>query len=378
MGQTTVVSRLAFALAAIFLIGLATLTAGSNDLLYFESFLAALERDGLESLYRNGAPLLRAHPDYRAEMIHPPAVIAFLKSVAWISVTTGIAFHVVFRLVTSAAHLAAAVVVSKLFGQAGAVWVVLAPASLFIGGFHGNTDTIAAMFVLLAILAAKDPRSPVWTGIWIGAACSVKIWPLLLGCAFLLDAPDWKHRARILVSAAATALLLAAPYLYQEPRAILSAVFGYRSAPGIWGLTILLPEYSAWGTKLVITWSVLGALWARYQGFSLYGSAALILTGFFAFAPGFGVQYLAWLTPFCLEFPPVTRAAVLVMTGLFSGALYTQWSGGIPWDSADSLARGLTYGLPMIVLSFSTWAVLVAALWERLLGSPQRTFTRAR
>src|SRR5205823_8209088 len=53
----------------------------------------------------------------------------------------------------------------------------LSPVSIMVSGFHGNTDPVMALFLVLAAFAAVRNR-PIWCGIFLALSCQIKIIPV--------------------------------------------------------------------------------------------------------------------------------------------------------------------------------------------------------
>ncbi len=62
----------------------------------------------------------------------------------------------------------------------------------------------------------------------------------------------------------------------------------------------------------------------------------LVLTA----APGFGVQYLAWLSPWPAAIGLWPMVLYHASASVFLAIVYTLWSGRIPWDYANAYIRG--------------------------------------
>jgi hypothetical protein len=359
---------------------LASFTYGSNDVLFFESFLAYLNINGSEQLYRHGAPLIAFHPEITAQMVHPPAVIHLLRIVDSISSASGISFHVVFRLFTSLGHLATALTLMRMVPIRDSIWYAICPASIFIAGFHGNTDPIVVAFLSLAILSADKKGSPLTTGAFFAVACSTKVWPLMLAPAIVFYLPRWRQRAQFCMAFVAVVLALASPFIFQHPQALLSSVFGWRGYPGLWGLSLFFADYPAFGMHVVIVVVLTATYLLLRTGAALYTTIAVLMTIFFVIIPGFGVQYLAWLMPFIYIFPRPMWIPLWVSSSLFLGVIYTDWCGGLPWNFADSIRTGFSYSKLAIFTSMLTWVLLTTAttrhVWQLLrLRNAQATST---
>ena len=156
-------------------------TAGAPDITVWKDFLLHVKECGV-CVYETGGLMVHARGTRLNPFNHPPFIIHFLRFVDLLSTVTGIRFETAFRLITSIVDLASAVVVYKLlrrdefFRPASFLLYLLAPATIIISGYHGNTDTVMIFFVLLAALLIERP---IPAGIAFGMALNIKIVPII-------------------------------------------------------------------------------------------------------------------------------------------------------------------------------------------------------
>jgi hypothetical protein len=178
---------------------------------------------------------------------------------------------------------------------------------------------------------------------------------------------SWRARLRFCISAAGVAAALTFPYLFGDSKAILSNLLGYHGSAGMWGLS-QRPWYARVGVP--VTFSAIAGLvvYLRVRHASLIymiGSSILL---FLVLTPGFSVQYLAWILPFCFLFGSQVGGAVYATSSVFLAIVYTYWSGGVPWYFADSLIPHAGSGLVgySAALCWMTLAIsIVSAIWLR-------------
>jgi hypothetical protein len=93
---------------------------------------------------------------------------------------------------------------------------------------------------------------------------------------------------------------------------------------------------------------------------------------------GFGIQYLYWLTPWVVALG--TRAAIplYLTSGTFMFAVYTYWSGGIPWRFADSQHKlwAHWFHVPHL-MAWGSIGVLLMWFWWSFLSPARRTTSAA-
>lgn len=167
--------------AAISKIGIALLTLGTNDIIAFYQFGKALETHGLTWTY-----------EHSALFNHPPLVGYFLQGLAWVDHQpffreNGLTFPFLLRFPGIVADFVVVLLVLFVVREHPHLrpprWALIlfaaSPVSIMIAGFHGNTDPILVLFLLLAAILAGRSQ-PVWCGLVLAISCQVKIIPLLL------------------------------------------------------------------------------------------------------------------------------------------------------------------------------------------------------
>ena len=126
---------------------------------------------------------------------------------------------------------------------------------------------------------------------------------------------------------------------------------------------VILAAFERWGTVIlglvilaISAWMNRGARkpWP-------YRQAGTIALAFLALAPGFGVQYLAWLVPFVAGIGPGASVLFHAASGAFLFRVYTFWCGGFPWDHADSNRAG-DWGGGNVPYELACWLSVVLAL----------------
>ncbi len=355
-----------FLLAAIIAVAigafLATTTYGTNDILFFKSYAVKAQRVGVAPLYRDGANLVEFHTDWVEQMAHPPGAIHLWEATEWVEERTGVPFRVWFRLLTTLAHVLTAVALYRMLGGQLATYFVLCPAAILLAGFHGNSDPLVVALLIWAVYCAEKRYPVFWTVLLFAAACSIKVWPLFLVPAFVLCLSDWRRRIVFLASVPAAWFVLGAPYTFQFPMLILKTVFGYRSAGHWWGFAATVPGYDLFGTAL--TFAGVGAIsvYLHRKGVRLYGVVGGAIAVFVVFTPGFGVNYLAWILPFCLLLPWRLIVGIFVSSSALLLVAYTHWSGGFPWYFADLLRPGAALSWAVIYTSTVCWITLLIAV----------------
>ena len=177
------------AIAVLVKVIIALNTFGTNDAVSFYQFALSLHLHGLEQTYGNDIAF--NHPSLVAHFLELIYKLAKLPSFE----KNGITFPFLLRLPGIVADfvVVCALLASKKREPIGIpTWALcllaVSPVSLMVSGFHGNTDSIMVMFLVLA--ACQCVRNqPISCGIFLALSCQIKIVPLLCLPVFLfLDA----------------------------------------------------------------------------------------------------------------------------------------------------------------------------------------------
>jgi F5/8 type C domain/Glycosyltransferase family 87 len=334
---------------------------------------------------------------------HPPWMLHMLPAIAAFAERSGLSFAFCFRLLPIFADVGSVWLVWRLTQRrmpalaspAAVVLMAIAPTSVLISGYHGNTDPLMIFFVLLAVYLRET--SAAWAaGIAFGMAMNIKVVPLIFAPAMLLYRYELRRAAVFAAAAAATVIAASMPFLAQDPWLIARRVFGYASPGDAWGIPLLLhtnEEALRFPALYAETWSALPGMldlyalavtaakaYAAWGKFVIMAVIALIAHGvnrlrnppplfiqcgvsaaaFLFCSPGFGLQYLAWLVPWAVAAGALPAALFYAVSGAFLYVMYAhnlQWTGmAMAW----SLATWLTVGTVLLMLSRRIAAALAA------------------
>lgn len=341
-------------------LAIAYTTYGSTDVVYWDMFLEGYRRFGGLALYRRE---LLFPGRFNEVFNHPPFMIFVLRVIGEAQAITRLPFPFLLRVPPIVADVGSVALVAGILARVRGttsvppvlVAMALAPASLFISGFHGNTDAVMIFFVVLAVylLTPENGATPVHR-YWLGAAAfgmslNIKVVPLLLVPVFFFYLESNSRRLRFFAVAGAVFLVGSLPYVVQDPVALATRILGYGGQYGHWGISRLLgrlPEtwgplavlYARWGKYLVL--ATIGLVsWAlnrRPERPALFLQCGAIMYLFLFLTPGFGVQYLAWLVPWVAGLNLGLALLYYATSGLFLFLVYNYWSGELPWYFADS------------------------------------------
>ena len=367
--------RLALAIGALGIVASLVLlfcSTGSNDIRAWEKFATAIQASGLSQLYESNRLFN-----------HPP----LMGILAWfsleISALIGLPFAVVFKIFPVLANIAAAVLLwamwkERVDARTGAWAFALfnwSLCSILVAAFHGNTDCTCAFLCLLS-LHYLERGKPGLAGFAIAGAINIKIVPLLLICPMLASLRSWSQ-VRSFCLAAATGIL---PFLLAFAgggSAFVRNVFEYGSNLEPWGIRVLiyqvtaLPDmtretsqamftaFDSFGkTAIILSILLLSAYgyWRRLDPARLMACAFAL---FLLLAPGFGVQYLAYLAPLMFAVTLGWGIAYATLSGVFIGFVYARFQiDAFPLESLHHSA------IPMqsAFLGFAAWWTILGFL----------------
>ena len=385
---------LAALVACVLKLAIAYNTFGTNDVVTFYSFARSLSDHGLEWTYKRGIVWLPVAPLFN----HPPMTAYFLRFIDHLARqdfcnALGVTFPFLLRLPGILADLVVVWVLCRISNSDprfrlptwALILFALSPVSLMVSGFHGNTDPVMVMFLVLA--AYMCLKSQPWLcGLFLALSCQIKIIPILFFPIFFLF---WWHRRAIM--SFLFPLLVASVALWWEPLTKFPLLFAknvlsYGSYWGIWGITYWLrltgyPGFNwvsfmdfPWPQTVVVTVlkvliiaSILLIAWRRraLDGRGPINSIAYAWVIFFVFAPGVCAQYMVWLAPFILVLSPSFYAWLTVTSSLFLFFFYNTIGHGLPWYIAISTSKLNIVWTPWTVWP---WAALIIGgifLWRK-------------
>lgn len=343
-------------------------TIGSNDVPTWASHGHHVGTLGLVETYRT------------VQLYNHPPLLGWYAMAAWDLANHDMAWFA--RLIKLPALLGEALALVALWRLGGlrlAGWYALMPAPILVAAYHGNTDCLYAAFALLAAIAWDKSR---WAlaGVAMAAALNVKLIPLLLVPLFVIGAPSrralWQFSLGLSVG-----LLPYLPPVLQAGDAMYRNMIAYNSSGDEWGFMAFLNEaerspaiqaisvplrelFLKFGRYLILGGSVLLAIACRRRlRMTMREQVAVVAGLFLFFAPGFGVQYVAFIAPLLLAVHVGAGVFWGIASGLFIGALYATYLVRDPlWYSAFYAPfPGITPELGVI-----PWAGLGCWLWWHL------------
>jgi uncharacterized membrane protein len=380
--------------AAVLKIAIALNTFGTNDVAAFYMFARSLADHGLEWTYRNGVVWFSGFPVFN----HPPLVAYYLELIGYLSHqeicrSYGLTFPFLLRLPGIVADFIVVLVLVRLSETSLRLriptWALalfaVSPVSVMVSGFHGNTDPVMVMFLVLAAYMCLRER-PVLCGIFFALSCQIKVIPLLLLPILFFFWLTRRAVLRFTIPFLFLCVTMWAQPLLKFPSLLLKNVLGYGSYWGTWGITYWLrltqwPQFNGAGAfnlpwapaaivfslKVGIIAAVLMIAWRRryLPGSAVIDSIAYAWIIFFIFAPGIAVQYMVWLAPFVLILSPTLYAWLVASSSIFLFFFYNTIAGGLPWHIAISRNNLNLVWTPWSLWPWMTLIFGMILLWKK-------------
>ncbi len=324
-------------------------THGTNDVRHWQAFAALVHRDGPINIYAT-----HLAPPYN----HPPLIGWMLVAINAVVAHVGLSVRFLVRVPASCADVVTAYLVFEFVRRSRSVRAAtaaglifaLSPVMFIISGFHGNTDPVFVMLILLSayLLAVKD--RPALAGASAALACSVKLVPIVaLPALVAAIAYDRRKLVRAAIGYLVVFIPLWLPAVARQWPGLKRNVIEYTGWDGKnphWGIVDAahhadlphLVNYLAGSGRFLIllTSAAVPAVlvWRRRE--SLAAGVGLSLALFLLLTPTFATQYLAWAAAGVLLLDVVAGAAYNIAAGALLFLIYNRWSNGLPWDRANA------------------------------------------
>jgi arylsulfatase A-like enzyme len=333
---------------------------GTYDVGIWEGHARGVAERGLIDTYEHGN-----------RFNHPPPIGLLIGFLHGLAARLGVDFAVLLRAPFALLDAGTALLLLRILRGHPARWALSAlywlhPLAILYSGYHGNTDSAVAFFLLGATVAAtgtRGNRGAVAAGVCLGLGAWVKL-PVVLGAPALFFAlPGRGQRLRLAAAASVVALVGFAPALAEDAGRVVQSVFLYggqnlQSTAGVkvWGLQNLWPEpasmpYAVRGgyaaflaglarwNALIATLPLLVLAWLRRGERSpaaVGATIGLCYATFYALTNAWAFQYFAWSLPCWLLLGRRSAWALSVAATLYIWALY-MWLTGHPlllgeWD----------------------------------------------
>lgn len=367
------------ALAFVAKIYCAATTFGTNDTGLFEMYGHAVAEAGLEQTYAASE-----------HFNHTPLLASLLAALYTLAHDTGIRFPLLLRLPGIIADLVTCLMLWRLVhrylpGRVSTGWCclfALSPVAFMVSGYHGNFDSVMAMFLFLSAYYCVRERVEM-SALFFALGVHVKVAAIILSPVFFFF---WLARGRGLRFFLITCGLVLAVWglpLIQYPTLFLHNVLGYSSYWGTWGITYWLrttgyPPFhmvSFYGLaqiqkqimfvlKVGVELAIIALAWRRATAprADIFATLCAAWCIFFVFAPGVLLHYLAWPSCFFLLYSRRLYLLLLVTGSAFEFLCYTVINGRIPWDVGLFRVEVLETWLPWSNVAWIGFVIALAAM----------------
>ena len=212
-------------------LGVAATTFGTNDIRHWPDFVGGVAASGPGGVYG---------VDLASWFDHHPPLIGYLLEFVGLAARHGVSVGFTLRALASLSDVASALLVFEILRRrqsarqaaSGAAVFAASPVLFVISGFHGNTDPIFLMLVLLSLHLLADRRRPASAGAAVALALGVKIVPIVVVPVLLVYALTRGARTAVAFGAGfSTAFAITwLPALVGQARAVRADVLGYRGS----------------------------------------------------------------------------------------------------------------------------------------------------
>jgi 4-amino-4-deoxy-L-arabinose transferase-like glycosyltransferase len=372
VGRLRVAVFLSAVVATALKLEIAAHTFGTNDVHYWRQFAWGARHFGPVGIYGHQF----AAPVYN----HGPLAGWMLVAINWL-VDNGVAsFPFLIRVPACLADLVTALLMFELVrlvrsatqAAIAAVLVVSSPVLFVVSGFHGNTDPVFVMFMLLSVYLIVARGWTLAAGVAFAAAVSIKLVPVVLGPVLLvmLIRLGWRRLAAFVSGGAVVFLLLWLPVIVSRWDGFRRQVLGYNGVfARQWGLVQFLtwahlPAGTvAWlvgpgrfGILIVSALAAAAVAWRRSD--ALVPAVGLSLVLFLLLSSAFAMQYLAWPLAGAYLIDTWTATGYNVAASIFIVVVYDHWNRALPWDWHEG--RADSFRPREFVLMVVTWVALAA------------------
>jgi hypothetical protein len=353
---------------------LAANSTGSNDIGTWSNFSQLIAVYGVEWMYRSV-------PGFN----HPPLMGWWSLAALKLAIAQGWRFDPCFKLLPIAAEAGSAMLLFSIWRKRGQRFATGALAfaafawnldSLLVSGYHGNTDSLAAMFALLACWLIEEHAAPFAAGLALAAAINVKLIPVLLIPVLAVRVKSPRDLVR-LGAGLAIGTVPYFPMFLTSWEGFSRNAISYNSNFDNWGLAFFVnrgeastalhdvfaaihPAFAFAGRYLIIGGVLAACAFSRWKKVGdAYQLAAIAFGLFLVLTPGFGVQYTVYVVPVLFAASLRWGMAYATAAGAFIFSVYFHfWNRAVPLESIFTTP----YPLPSALLGLLPWAMLIAFL----------------
>jgi Gpi18-like mannosyltransferase len=358
---------------------------GTNDITTWIEFADIIHKFGTFKIY-SLVPLYN----------HPPLMSWILELIRLIVIRSQLSFPFVFRLMPILADYGSIFLIWGLLKKYKikninliCLICIFNPINFLISGFHGNTDPVFVFFVLLATYLLENNKIA-FSALIYGLSMCIKVVPIMLAPFFFFYLRNKKDKITFISFALIPPVVVFLPYLIHDYHSLIKNIFLYSGMKGIWGLGLILWSifkneniniyikiishflYRAhiYCTPYIFLIYIvfLSKSLMRNRKLNLVEATFLVFCLFFAITPGFGVQYLSWISLYAIIVSPILGTIFVLLGGFFLYRVYVYWGGSVPPYYANSLPLKVTrwHGFEN-ALDIILWLIIITMLIKFLL-----------
>ncbi|MCX4823488.1 hypothetical protein OG883_27140 [Streptomyces sp. NBC_01142] len=353
---------------------LAAHSRGPADVRFFDAFAHAIGQVGPLRIYEHPMPRL---PVYN----HPPLASWMLLGMDELK-QLGMSFGTLIRTPACLADFVSALLIFEILrrrrstgmAMACSIGCALSPVLFATSGYHGNTDSVAIMFVIAAAYLLVDRKSPLAAGLAAALSISVKFIPIVAIPALLVAAARAGRPVlnRFCAGLGALLLLIWGPVLATVPGPLREKVLEYEGGRArLWGFVRFadllgmsdgfIATIHGDGHFVFVLLCAVAGIWLAWVRPAHPASAvALSMTLLLLLSTASAVQYLAWPVVGLFVFGLWEGVSFGVVVGVVTVAVYSGAS-AVRWN-----ATALTFAA-------AGWLILAAGIAtgvRRVLAAP--------
>lgn len=371
---------------------LAIFTQGTYDLDLWQRHMKEINRIGVIGHYNATS---EETPPYN----HPPVISAVAAAVFSLSESLHIPFKVFFRLLFTPVDFVIVFYLLKVLAANPykyllAAFYLLNPITFIFSAYHGNTDSILGLAVLMAVYYLSKKRY-LAAGLILGAGSWVKWIVFLAAPPLFFAARGFKNKLRFALCGGLACLLGYALVLAREPAVLINNVFRYggqliTTTAGIpvWGNRILCADFIGFYSRYfrypapdyfigllnyylehnnaIILAVVILYSWLRRHrrsGPEMGRTMGEVFCIFYGMANFWSFQHLAWSAPFLIFLNPILFVTISYFVSGYIYLLYSLVCGSYfllgKWDfiAYPYLSKAVLFFRNMSILSFAGAAV---------------------
>jgi hypothetical protein len=298
---------------------------------------------------------------------------------------TGLPFAVLVKLPVLVADVAMVAVLAQLAGPALAWAWALHPVALLIGAVHGQFDSVALLFMMLAVVELRAGR-PHRSALALAMAIGLKSFPVLLVPVFAAALPGWSARLRFAALATLPVAAILVPFVLHDAGAVGRELAGYggvadfgwigvaRGLRWLFGGPLAPGLARAWPFEVAVSKVVFLAAWAAFTAWALRSrpgdvspGTQVVLLGFLGLYGAISAQYLLWAVPLGLLVLPrawslaYAASATLALLG-FYGFFLPRLLWGTGERAVARQAAGGAWAVGLVLVELIVLAGLVLSV----------------